>query len=77
MNSEDNYAIYDIRGKTKLEAGLSIGTTLFICVVLAAGAIIFSNVTQNLVINPIEQMVTKINRISQNPLLAAQEEENE
>jgi len=34
-------------------------------------------VTNQLVINPIEEMISKVNRISENPLLAAQEEENE
>ena len=76
-NDPDSFAVYDIRKQMELEAGLAIGTTLFICVVLAAGALIFSNITSDLVISPIEQMITKVNRISQNPLLAAQEEENE
>jgi hypothetical protein len=60
-----------------LDAGLGIGTTLFICVVLATAAILFTQTTNTLVINPIEEMITKVNRISKNPLLAAQEEENE
>lgn len=68
---ESNVAIYDLRKKTRLDAGLAIGTTFFICIVLAAGALIFSNITSILVIQPIEQMVTKINRISANPLAAA------
>jgi hypothetical protein len=44
---------------------------------LASGALLFSNTAQDLVITPIEMMITKVNRISSNPLLAAQEEENE
>lgn len=70
-------AIHDLRAQTKLNAGLGIGTTLFVCFVLAAAAVSFTQTTNNLVINPIEEMVAKVNRISENPLLAAQEEENE
>ena len=47
---ESNVAIYDLRRKTRLDAGLAIGTTFFICIVLAAGALIFSNITSVLVI---------------------------
>ena len=73
-----NYTvIHDLRPETKLEAGLGIGQTLFVCVVLATSAIIFTQTTNTLVINPIEDMIAKVNRISENPLLAAQEEENE
>ena len=37
----------------------------------------FSNQTNELVIYPIEQMIAKVNKISADPLAAAQEEENE
>lgn len=67
----------DLREVYQLDAALGVGTTLFVCFVLASAAILFTSTTNNLVINPIEEMVTKVNRISENPLLAAQEEENE
>ena len=44
---------------------------------LALGALLFSKETNDLVINPIENMIEKVNRISKDPLKAAQEEENE
>ena len=47
-------AIYDLRWSVKVEAALSILTTLFVCVVLATGALMFSNQTTELVIAPIE-----------------------
>src|SRR5688572_30835630 len=50
----DDTAIYDIRKSTKLQSGLSIGTTFFICIVLATGALLFSNTATELVISPIE-----------------------
>ncbi len=73
----DYVSIHDLRNQTQLNAGLSLGTTLFVCFVLASAAIIFTHTTNSLVINPIEEMVVKVKRISENPLLAAQEEENE
>ena len=42
-NSFDDLAIYDLRKSTKLQAGLSIGTTFFVCIILASGALLFSN----------------------------------
>lgn len=70
-------ATYDLRPNTRLQAGLGIGTTLFVCIVLASGALLFSNEANTLVIVPIEQMIGKVNRITANPLEAAQEEEAE
>lgn len=47
-------AIYDTRKANKFQSGLSIGTTLFVCIVLASGALLFSNTATTLVISPIE-----------------------
>lgn len=70
-------AIYDIRQTNRIKAGLSIVNTIFVCVVLAGGTLIFASHCNELVINPVEQMVQKVSRIAENPLVAAQEEENE
>jgi hypothetical protein len=76
---EDNAlaALFDIRPNNKIDAGLSLLRTVFICFVLAGGALFFSRDTQMLVIGPIEQMVDKVKKIAKNPLEAAQEEEQE
>ena len=42
INDGDYVAVGDLRREKKLDAGLGIGTTLFVCVVLATAAIIFS-----------------------------------
>jgi hypothetical protein len=52
-------------------------TTIFVVFVLGAGTLILSRVTQEMVITPIEEMMTKVKRISENPLKAQQDEENE
>jgi hypothetical protein len=70
-------AWYDLRPKNKMGAGLSIAMTVFVCFILASGALLFSNLATDMVITPIETMMEKVNRIAANPLLAAQEEEND
>ena len=43
-------------------------TTIFTCFILGAGAIMFSNDTQALVINPITKMVSIIKTLADDPL---------
>lgn len=45
--------------------------------ILAAGSLALTRITIDLVIHPIEAMMEKVNRIGENPLKAAAEEENE
>lgn len=65
-----NVAVFDLRKNNKLQALLSICTTIFVVFVLGAGTLILSRVTQEMVITPIEEMMTKVKRISENPLKA-------
>ncbi len=64
-------AVYDIRASSKLSSGLSIANTIFVCFILAGGALLFTTQVNDLVINPIEQMILKVTKISENPLIAA------
>jgi len=73
----DYVSLHDNRKTVRLAAGLSIGRTLFICLVLTVAAMCFSSTTNSLVINPIESMLHKVRKIAKNPLEAAQEEENQ
>ena len=66
-----------IENNIKWGAALSIGRTIFICLVLTIAAMLFSSTTNNLVINPIESMIRKVKKIAKNPLEAAQEEEKQ
>ena len=45
-----------------------IALTIFTCIILAAGAIMFANDTQELVINPITKMVGIIKTLADDPL---------
>lgn len=69
--------VFNCKYLTKLPAGLGIVRSFFVCGVLALGAVFFSRDATYLVIRPIENMISKVNRIAKNPLEAAQEEENE
>jgi hypothetical protein len=51
--------------------------TIFVCVILSTGALMFSNLAIELVIHPIETMMEKVNKIAADPLGAAQNEEDE
>ena len=70
-------AVYDLRQTQYIQAILGILTTLFICVVLASGSLVISKVTQELVLDPIENMIQKVKQITDNPIKAAQEAEEE
>jgi hypothetical protein len=55
---------------------LGIIRTSFVIVVMVAGAVLFSKDASDLVVNPIESMLAKVKRISDNPLAAAKIEED-
>jgi len=61
---------FDNRPFVKLEAGLSIATTSFICVVLCMSAMLFYNDVNQLVLYPVEEMISKVMAIRKDPLLA-------
>ena len=68
-------AVYNIRRNERYQAGFSIGTTLLVCGTLAAGAMLFSKITTDLIITPIEEMVKRVHNITEDPLKAAHQEE--
>lgn len=68
-------AIYDTSSDVKFNAALGIAQTFMVCIVLSAGAGMFSKLSTDLVIAPIENMIEKVNNIAKDPLAAANEEE--
>jgi hypothetical protein len=71
------YSAADISNDNITNAILSIFRTIFVCMIMAGSAIIFSRDVQDLVIAPIENMMAKVNKIASNPLEAAQIQEEE
>lgn len=47
---------------------LQFMTTIFTCIILAAGALLFQNDTQKIVITPITKMVSIIKTLADDPL---------
>lgn len=75
-NEDERYlAIYDLTKNVKLEAVLSLVTTFLVCTMLGLGAALFSKMTTDLVITPIEDMIMRVNNITADPLGAAHQEE--
>lgn len=75
-NDKAYVAIYDLTMHSRYQAGFGILLTLIVCAVLGFGSMILNKTTNDLVIDPIEAMISKVKRISENPLKAAQEDEN-
>jgi len=63
---------FDLRPYVRQEASLNILTTIFICVVLCVASLFFSNDANTLVLTPVEQMMTKVEAIQDNPLRATE-----
>ncbi len=73
----DMVCITDNNANITLNAVLSILMTIFVCFVLVVSSIYFSKDTNELVVRPIEVMLSKVKKIAANPLEAAQMEEQE
>ncbi|OMJ84319.1 hypothetical protein SteCoe_14605 [Stentor coeruleus] len=72
-HTNNSIAVYDIRIDSKLEAQLNACKTIFVCIVLVAAAIFFTNDANNFAIIPIEKMINKVKAIANNPLKIAEE----
>lgn len=59
---------YNIQDESRLIATLNIFRTIFICIVLGMGAMLFSKDANELVLGPIEKMVKFVREIAENPL---------
>ena len=60
-----------------LISGLSLGRTIFVCVILALGSVLFKKDATDVIIGPVLIMIEKIQRIAINPLEAASNEDRE
>ncbi len=64
-------AVWSVRERERLLAGLAMCKTFFIMVVLVSASIFFNKDAQLFVIGPIERMMTLVKRLSENPLDSA------
>mmetsp|Transcript_31759 Transcript_31759/g.38366 ORF Transcript_31759/g.38366 Transcript_31759/m.38366 type:complete len:784 (-) Transcript_31759:812-3163(-) len=65
---EGSYAKFDLHEDSVLQAWLNIARTLFICLILGLGAMLFSRDANILVLSPIERMIKKVKDMAENPL---------
>ena len=61
-------AVHDMRYNTRLAAILGIVTTLAVCIVLAMGSLLLSKITQEMVLGPIEDMISNVKEITADPI---------
>lgn len=65
------FAFYiDQREFARSEAQFSLGTTFFVCFALLTASLMFTNDANRLVLYPVENMISKVETIRKNPLLA-------
>lgn len=69
------FALFDNRKVFKLNSLLNIIKTVIICIILIGANIMFSNDTNELVLEPIENMIKKIKNISDDPIAAIEKNE--
>ena len=66
--SVPSYAFFDARVATRTQAALNMCRTVFVCLMLGAGALFFSRDARTRSFKPIERMVKKVREVSENPL---------
>jgi len=64
-----SYVRFNVRWESQVKAILSMLRTLFVCVILGAGALSFSKDANDLVLRPIERMIKKVRDMTENPLM--------
>eukprot|EP00899_Mesostigma_viride_P006218 jgi/Mesvir1/15598/Mv03208-RA.1 len=62
-------SVSDKRWESQMQAILNICRTVFVCIILGMGALLFSRDANELVIMPIERMIKKVRDVSENPLM--------
>jgi class 3 adenylate cyclase len=70
LRNSDFEITFSTRQFAVAEANFSIVQTLFVCVVLCIGALLISSDANNLVLRPIERMITMMQEIRKDPLVA-------
>ena len=75
-DSGNSIVFLDTRKDSELNAILGIIRTSFVIVILVGGALFFTKDTNEFIVSPIESMLAKVRRLSENPLEAAHIEED-
>lgn len=70
LDNLDTIGITSIKAVNQIKALISLLRTLFVCVVLVFGSMMFSKDANDLALRPIERMIEKVNKIAKNPNMA-------
>lgn len=65
-------AVLDNSSIEETKALMSFFKTIFVCIVLTFGALMFSKDANDLALRPIERMIDKVNKIAKNPIQATE-----
>jgi hypothetical protein len=69
----DFIGIASVRSVQIKKSIISIFKTVYVCIVLTFGAMMFSKDANDLVLRPIERMIDKVNKIAKNPIRAQEQ----
>lgn len=69
--------IFDSTEQDSLTSKLNMGRTVFVCVLLVTFSLLFTRDVEEFALEPLENMITTVKRISENPLQAIIAIENE
>lgn len=76
-----SFSFFDRQHESRIQALLSVMRTIFVCMLLLVGAVLFNKDTNALVLRPLDRMMDKIQTMSENPLtqftIHGDEEENQ
>jgi len=69
--------VFDRRPGSRMEAALNSAQTVFICILLGVGAMTFTKDANTLVLDPLERMISNLEKIRKNPFAALSLSEDE
>lgn len=62
------YAIFDYRYNTRMNSLLNMMRTLFVSLLLTIASIYFTKDVDELILNPVERMMNRVNKLAEDPL---------
>jgi len=62
------YARFNVSNASQTEASLQFLTTIFTCIIMTIGSLLFSHDTDEIIIAPVARMVTIIKQLADDPL---------
>mmetsp|Transcript_38360 Transcript_38360/g.46273 ORF Transcript_38360/g.46273 Transcript_38360/m.46273 type:complete len:879 (+) Transcript_38360:388-3024(+) len=74
---ENGFAFFDLTHESRWQAILNLFKTVFVCLVLGFGAMMFNRDANILVLGPLERIFARVKEMSENPLSAAKKKKEE